>query len=100
MVVEDLTEGGKKEVRELFGIDPQIISNPTELKKEFEEYARILEREFKISASGAHDGAKSLREEVERSFFVVIDPKTRKGKLVFGDGDQIEPMTYAERKRW
>ncbi|MDD4983862.1 MAG: hypothetical protein PHH82_03440 [Candidatus ainarchaeum sp.] len=100
MVVEDLTEGGKKEVRELFGIGPRTISNPAELKMEFEKYLAILQRETKISWSGAHAGAKDLREEIERSFFVVIDPETRVGKLVFGDGDQIEPKTYDDKRKW
>lgn len=93
-VAEDLSRGGKLPVKEFYGFDFAQVSNGSELMKEFERhYATLVEAGVKISPRHSHhmgDVPLSLKEECEKSFFVVPNPRTRKGRIVFGDLDQIQ----------
>ncbi|MEK6972879.1 MAG: hypothetical protein AABW72_02460 [archaeon] len=91
LLVEDLSGGGRNKVEEFHKFNHAKVSNALELMTQFEKYyQKLLKAGIKISSEARHGEHSSLREETERSFFVVIDPKTRKGKLVAGDADQIE----------
>lgn len=91
LLVEDLSQGGRFQVKEFHGFDFSQVSNGNELRKLFEDYhVRLVKARVRISDESRHWEDSSLRDEVEKTFFVVIDPKTRKGKLVAGDADQIE----------
>ncbi len=89
-IVEDLSQGDRFFVKEFFGMNSRVVNNSSELHELFEEYFAKISSKFRIHDSASHGGATSLREEIERCFFVVIDPETRIGKLVCGDVDQIQ----------
>jgi len=90
-IIEDLSAGGRYKVEELPGFDFSGVSNATKLKVQANQYvSKILAQNPQPVGDKAHRKNPDLREEVEHCFFVVIDPKTKSGRLVAGDADHIE----------
>ena len=105
LTMEDLSQRGRFEVAEFHNFDFNRVSNGNEIRVQFEDYfQRLKGAGVKVNRLGQHirtgkrrgapaeelTGETAVREETERSFFVVINPKTRKGEIVLGDADQIK----------
>lgn len=91
LIVEDLSQGGRFQVRDFHGIRPAEISNHADLEAKFQDYKHRMEKAgVRISIGHEHAGIENLEGEIRKTFFVVIDPKTKKGRLVAGDADQID----------
>lgn len=87
---EDLSANGRFEVKEAYQFDYSTVRNNEQLKKLLEIYIqRLIKAGIKINDYGRHGPKTTIREEIERAFFVVIDPKTNLGKLVLGDANQL-----------
>lgn len=88
--VEDLSEGGVKIVRDFFAIDRRSLLNYAELRGQFKTYRdRLLEAGTELSKLAKESADTSLHEELAKCFFVVIDRKTKEGKLVVGTASGI-----------
>lgn len=91
LVCEDLTQGGKYQVNEFQGFNFSTVKNGQELRQDFEKYyQRLIKAKVRISDDAKHSLTSTLSDEIEKSFFVVVDPVTNTGRLVLGDADQIK----------
>lgn len=91
IVVEDLSKGNRFKVMEFQGFDSTQIRNWQSLQKQFgRHYSTLIKAGIKMSRLGSHGKNATLGGEIEKCFFVVVDPKTKIGRLVVGDADHIE----------
>jgi hypothetical protein len=92
LLVEDLSSGRRFNFFEYAEIDKKPVANLQELKIQFKTYKEILQKSgIKVTEEGKHTPSSiaDLDLELSKTFFVVVDPKTKIGKLVVADVDQI-----------
>ncbi|MEK6972762.1 MAG: hypothetical protein AABW72_01855 [archaeon] len=89
--VEDLSEGGTKQVLDYYATRRKNIPNYEELRKQFKEYRdKILKAKAELSNLAKESATPNLCAEIAKCFFVVIDPKTGNGRLVAGTASSIQ----------
>ncbi len=93
---EDLTQGGKRVVREAHDFNFSMIKNGRTLEKKLSEYVEkiMTARRYDYSVTPTSH-LEETREGgltsqlVKRMFFIVINPKTNAGRLIAGDLNHI-----------
>jgi len=92
LLVEDLSGGGKSEFFEYAELSSKSVVNSLELRREFMKYRDILKQAgVKVTEEGKHTPSNvvDLDFELSKTFFVVVTPKTKIGRLIVSDVDQI-----------
>ncbi len=88
--MEDLTKNGRLKVIDLIDCNSRQVSNMGEIRKDADEFIqRLLNKKLILIGKKSHAKNPDMRNEMERAFFVIIDPKTREGKVFAGDLDHF-----------